>query len=83
MNSQLYILHSVAGVILMVGGRRQLYFELTTRVSSPSTPYVAFILVQGRHAWKLDIAIRRRSDRRKSGIFSSLELRRSSRSRSS
>jgi len=37
MNSQLYLLLSVAGVIPMVGGRSQRYFELTTRVSSPST----------------------------------------------
>ena len=31
------VLHSVAGVIPIVGGRSQRYFELTTRVSPPST----------------------------------------------
>ena len=76
MNSQLYSLHSVTGVIPMVGGRSQLYFELTTRVSSPSTLYVAFILVQGRQAWKLDI--RHSSSFRPSEIWNLLVARASS-----
>jgi len=56
MNGLLYLLYSVADVNPMVG-RSQLYFEFTKRVSSPSTLYVAFILVQGRQTLELDVCI--------------------------
>ena len=55
MNSSLYLLHPLADDSPIVGGRSQRYFEFTTRVSSPSTLYVAFILVPGRQSLELDV----------------------------